>query len=294
MTAEEDAVDAGEAPHQPATPAAGLFGWRRHVPQVATGLGLAVALLALLFALNFLQLTAPGPAHRVLRRAVASLTEIDSLLAAHGPALRQEADASPDEPLSLPDYPLDVPLSPQEASRPPAEVRDLLLDRSADQVYNEGPAAFRDEDQSSDAPLLSLRRAVRSGLSLLTADRHDTLRATTLVLTIVSGALAGTLLLMNRGYGRLTALGATVAVASLVFLLLVGTARLALGIASLASDDYITVQLLDLTKEAAWLPFRNGIALAGLGLALLALGLIGERLSLPYPSPNNHRSLESK
>lgn len=285
MSTEEDIANAA---------AAGLFGWRRRLPQVATGLGLAIALLALLFALTLLQLTAPGPAHRVLGRAVASLTEIDSLLAVHGPALRQQAEASPDEPLSLPDYPLDVPLSPGEAGRPSADVRDLLLERSAERLYEEGPAAFRDEGQSSAAPLLSLRRAVRSGLGFLTAERHDALRAATVVLTIICGALAGILLLANRGYGRLTALGATIAAASLVFLLLVGTARVGLGIASLASDDYITGRLIDLAKETAWLPFRNGIALAGLGLALLALGLLGDRLSRLYPSPNDHLSLESK
>ena len=51
------------------------------------------------------------------------------------------------------------------------------------------------------------------------------------------------------------------------------------GLAGVATDDYITTQLLDLTEDAAWLPLRDGLALAGLGLALLALGLAGSRLS---------------
>jgi hypothetical protein len=280
MTPERDTVGAEGSLNQPAT-TAGLFGWRRHVPQAATALALAMALLALLFALNLLQLTAPGPAHRVLRRAVASLTEVDSLLAVHGPALQQEADAGPDEPLSLADYPLDVPLSPGEARRPPTEVRDLLLDRSAEQVYQEGTAAFREEGQSGGAPLLSLRRAVRAGLGFLTAGNHDALRLTTLVLALLCGALSGALVLLTRGYGRLIALGAAVASASLAFLLLAAAVRLALGLAGLATDDYITVELLDLAKETAWLPARNGVALGGLGLALVALGLAGERLSRP-------------
>jgi hypothetical protein len=280
MSPGKKAIETGGVPNQDAA-AGGLFGWRRHAPQVATALGLATALLALLVALNLLQLTAPGPAHRALRRAVASLTEIDSLLAVHGAALRQQADAAPAEPVSLPDYPLDVSLSPEEAQRPAAEVRDLLLDRSAERVYQEGAAAFRAQGQSGDAPRLSTQRAVRAGLGFLTAGNHDALRWTTLVLAMVCGVLAAALVVLTRGYGRLVTLGGVVAAAALLFLLLAVAVRVALGIAGWGTDDYITVQLLDLAKGEAWLPIRNGLALSGLGLALLALGLLGSRLSRP-------------
>jgi hypothetical protein len=278
MSPGKDAIETGGGLHRAAT-TGGLFGWRHHAPQVATALALATALLALLVALNLLQLTAPGPAHRALRRAVASLTEIDSLLAAHDAALRQQAEASPDEPLSLPDYPLDVPLSPEEAQRPTVEVRDLLLERSAERVYQEGPAAFREEGQSADASRLSAQQAVRTGLGFLTAGNHDALRWATLVLATVCGVLSGALILVTRGYGRLSALGGAVAAGSLLFLLLTMVVRLVLGLAGWGTDDYITVQLLDLSKEAAWLPIRNGLAFSGLGLALVALGVVGARLS---------------
>jgi hypothetical protein len=278
MSPGKDAIETGGGLQQAAA-TDGLFGWRRHAPQVAIALALATALLALLVTLNLLQLTAPAPAHRALRRAVASLTEIDSLLAAHGATLRQQADVSPDEPLSLPDYPLDVWLSPEEARLPAAEVRDLLLDRSAEQVYQKGSAAFREEGQSGDAPRLSVQRAVRTGLGFLTAGNHDALRWATLVLAAVCGVLSGTLVLVTRGYGRLSALGGAVAAASLLFLLLAAAVRLVFGLAGWGTDDYITVQLLDLAKEATWLPLRNGLAFSGLGLVLLALGVVGSGLS---------------
>jgi len=251
------------------------------VPQAATALGLAIALLALLVALNLLQLTAPGLAHRTLRHAVASLTETDSLLAAQSAALSQQAAASPDEPLSLPDYPLDVSLTPQEAQRSLTEQRDLVLDRSADQVYQEGSAAFREEGQSAASPRLSVQQAVDAGLGFLTAGNHDALRWATLVLAVVCGALSGILVLRTRGYARLITLGGTVAAASLLFLLATAAVRLALAPAGWATGDYITVQLLNLAKGAAWLPALNGLAFGGLGLALLALGLLGSRLSRP-------------
>jgi hypothetical protein len=260
-----------------------LRGRRRLAPDAAAGVGLAMAVLALLFALNLFQLTAPGPAHRAIRRAVASLTEIDSLLAVQGPSLRQQAEASSGEPLSLPGYPLDVPLSPQEALQPPDTLRDLVLDRSAEQVYEEGSAAFREEGQSAGSSGLSVQGAVRTGLGFLTAGNHDALRWTTAVLAVVSGLAAAVLMLLMRGYDRLIAIGGAVAGSSLLFLLLTAVVRLALGIAARVSGDYITVQLLDLTKGTAWIPLRNGVAFSALGLALLALGLTGSRLSRARP-----------
>jgi hypothetical protein len=262
----------------------GPLAWHGERSPVAAAIGLAVALLALLVSLNLFQLSATGPAHRALRRAVASLTEIDSLLAVQGPALREQASASPDEPLSLPDYPLNVTLSPQEAQQPAPNVRDLLLDRSAEKVYQEGTAAFRQEGGSGDPSLLSAPGAVKAGLGLLTAGHHDALRWTTIALAILCGTLSGVLLLSTPGYGRLVTLGGVVAAASMLFLLLTAAVRLVLAIAGWATDDYITGQLLDLAKGTAWLPIRDGLAVGGLGLALLALGLLGWRLTEPSGS----------
>jgi hypothetical protein len=64
-------------------------------------------------------------------------------------------------------------------------------------------------------------------------------------------------------------------------LLLTAAVRLGLALAGWAAEDYITVQLIDLAKGAAWLPILNGLAFIGLGLALVALGLLGSRLSEP-------------
>jgi hypothetical protein len=124
-----------------------------------------------------------------------------------------------------------------------------------------------------------VQRAVRTGLGFLTAGNHDALRWTTLALGILCGALSGALVLVTRGYGGLITLGGAIAAASLLFLLLATAVRLALGLAGWGMDDYITVQLLDLAKGAAWLPIRNSLAFSGLGLALLALGVLGSRLS---------------
>jgi hypothetical protein len=278
MSRPKDATEGEESPQQRAI-GSGLLRQRRRRPQVYAALGLVVVLSSLLVALSLFQLTAPGPAHRALRRAVASLTEIDSLLAVRGPALREHAEASPNGAVSLPDYPLDVSLSPEEARRSTEQVRDLLLDRSAEQAYLEGSAAFRAEGESGGSSGLSLKGFVRLSLGLLTASRHDALRVATVVLAILCGVLSCALVLLTPGYRRLTALGSTVAASSLFFLLLTVAVRLALALAGAASDDYIAGQLLDLAKDAAWLPLRNGLAFGGLGVALVILGVVGSGLS---------------
>jgi hypothetical protein len=181
--------------------------------------------------------------------------------------------------VSLPDYPLEVTLSPEEALRATAEVRDLILDRSAEQAYQEGAGAFREEGESGGDSGLSTPGAVRAGLGLLTASRHDALRVATVVLAVLCAALSGALVLLTPGYRRLSALGSAVAASSLLFLLLTVAGRLVLALADSVSDDYIAGQLLDLAKDAAWLPLRNGLALGGLGVALVVLGVVGSGLS---------------
>jgi hypothetical protein len=59
---------------------------------------------------------------------------------------------------------------------------------------------------------------------------------------------------------------------ALPFLVLAVTARFVLRLASEGEGDYVVIQLLDLGKDMAWLPIRNGIAFSGLGLAFLILG----------------------
>ena len=278
MSRTKDAIEGQGSPQRRAV-GSGLLRRRRRQPQVYAALGLILALSGLLVALSFFQLTAPGPAHRALRRAVASLTEIDSLLAVRGPALQEQAEASPDGPVSLPDYPLDVPLSPEEARQSTAQVRDLLLDRSAEQAYQEGSAAFREEGEPGGSSGLSPKGFVHLSLGLLTASRHDALRVATVVLAILCGALSGALVLLTPGYRRLTALGSAVAASSLLFLLLTVAGRLVLALAGAASDDYIAGQWLGLAKDAARLPLRNGLAFGGLGVALVVLGVVGSGLS---------------
>jgi hypothetical protein len=104
-------------------------------------------------------------------------------------------------------------------------------------------------------------------------------RTVTAVLTGVAAFLALLLVLLSRGYGRLTSLGVAVSIAALPFLIASLTLRFILRLASEGESDYLTAQLFELGKDVAWLPIRNGIAFAGLGVIFLTMGVTFSLLS---------------
>jgi len=123
--------------------------WWRHVWKISIGAALAVGVFALLVALTLAQLAESDTSHKVLRRAVASLTEVDQFLADNEQGLRAEAAQEPEEGVTLPDYPLQVTLTPAEAALPVGELRDVVLDRSATKVYEDGMSAFEAEGRGA-------------------------------------------------------------------------------------------------------------------------------------------------
>jgi hypothetical protein len=266
-------------PQQPTSVTVTIGGgfWRGFSKWVVGGL-LTVVLGTLLLSLTATQLTAPGTAHKVLRRTIASLTEIDALLAQENPPLvtTTSNEAGTATQVRLARYPIDIPLSASETEGlSTSQLRDLVLDRSADEVFEKGFSAFRESPggASSDIQLLSPPGAVRYTAGFLTADNHDVMQVVTTVLVGVAAFLALLLVLLSRGYGRLTSVGTAVVVAALPFLILSVTLRFVLRLASQEESDYLAAQLYSLGKDVAWLPVRNGIAFAGLGVIFLTLGL---------------------
>lgn len=263
-------------------------GFWRNFFKWAAGVALVFTLGFLLLFLNAAQLTGRDVAHKGLTRALASITEVDALLADGRADLKAKAAETPDGAVRLADYPIDVPLTSQQAQQlSTPELRELLLSRSADKVYAEGVSAFREEGRgpsTHDIAILSPPGAVRYTVGLLTEDTHDAMWMTTVVLTGIAAFLALLLALLSRGYGRLTSVGLATLIASLPFLLFFVTVRFILRLASESEGDYLTAQLYALGKDVAWLPIRTGIAFAGLGVVFVVLGvtfslLEGRRLS---------------
>ncbi|HUS82234.1 MAG TPA: hypothetical protein VM013_03120 [Dehalococcoidia bacterium] len=247
----------------------------------AVGLLLVSTLGVLLLSVDATQLTASGTAHKALRRTVASLTEIDALIEDRGQMVTTSAGSGGSASSVLIGFPIDVPLSEQEAQNlSTAELRDVILDRSADRLYTDGFSAFREGGRGSvNVDILSPPGAVRYTAGLLTEDNHELMRV---VLALVAGfaaILTVALVLLSRGYGRLTSVGAAVVAACLPPLLLSVTVRFILRMASEEESDYLTAQLYALGRDVAWLPIRNAITFACLGVVFLTMGVAFSLLS---------------
>jgi hypothetical protein len=288
MTQEPDEKEGRKPPAATSVTVTIGTGFWRNFFKWAAGVALVFTLGFLLLFLNAAQLTGRDVAHKGLTRALASITEVDALLAEGQGDLKAKAEETPDEDLRLADYPIDVPLTSQQAQElSTPELRELLLSRSADKVYAEGVSAFREEGRgpsTHDIAILSPPGAVRYTVGLLTEDTHDAMWMTTAVLAGIAAFLALLLALLSRGYGRLTSLGMATLIASIPFLLFFVTVRFILRLASESEGDYLTAQLYALGKDVAWLPIRTGIAFAGLGVVFVVLGvtfslLEGRRLS---------------
>jgi hypothetical protein len=234
------------------------------------------ALTALMISLHLFQATAEGSAKRTIRRSVAALTEIDPLIDRNYDDLQQRAaSAGPDDTVELRDFPIAVPLARDDARGASKEqLRDLLLDRSADLMYTRGTEPLRDGAHAGDdVGGFSAAGLTDGGLGFLRSRNHDILAVLTFVLAALCVVLGLTLAALCRGFGRLASVGAVVLVASAPLLILGIGARFYMRIVTNEDTEYIQREFLRIGQGLAWIPIRDGIAFTLLGLILLGLGV---------------------
>jgi len=240
------------------------------------GLLLVAALTGLFLAINALQLTSPGTGQRLLRRAVATLTDIDAALPRIHSDLREQATSAAGGTVRVPGFPIPIDIRAAEAASISREgLRARLLEESAHKAYTEGMSVFAaaDPEAQQNIELISTTGAIDRGLGLITKDSQTRIRIAAAVLAAISAALATLLFSALRSYGRLLAAGAIILAASLPLLAAVVAVRFGFRTAQDGADPF-TYGLLQLGVDALWLPIRNYITLAALGAALLALGVV--------------------
>ena len=260
----------------------------RAAARLAVGLLLFVSLLSLFASLTLLQLTSEGTAKRALGRAVAALTEIDPLLARNYADLQRRAGvAAPGDTLFVTNYPIAVPMRPEQAKTiSKADLRNLLLDRSADDLYQHGTSVLRDPaSKAGSVGVFSVAGISDHGLGFLRARNHDILRVLTFVLAGVSLVLAVLLAMLCRGFGRLGAVGLVTFAAALP-ITLTGAAVWAYCRANDGPGaEYTKRQFAEIGGGLAWLPIRDGLAFMALGGVMLVAGIVlgawSDRRSVP-------------
>lgn len=219
---------------------------------------LACTIGLMLCSLAFSNITEEGPATRSIARSLAILTEVDAFLDAEYADLRERAGATTEE-LALTDFPVEVFFTPEEVlSTDQAGFRHLLLTRSAQRVYDDGASILRD-GRNDQGGFFSTEHVLRRGLDVLRPTPHRIFFGLTVALSIAALFLAIGLGLTTRGYGGLPAIGLSILLTAVPFLLVAVGVRFALRAAADGSNDYLSLEFLQLGQELAWAPIRNAI-----------------------------------
>lgn len=240
---------------------------------------LTLTAFALFCSLSLAQIMSRGTGERMLRRSVASLTEIDSYVDRRYDDFHQQATTpSGQGPVVLADFPVHIEFDRAEAAAmSPQDLRQALLDRSASLIYDHGMSVFG--QGQADTSEFSPPGAVRRGLDLIRERNERILRVLTFSLALASGILAFGLVLTGRGFGRLASVGAAVSVAAILFL--AGAVALRYTLRQLADgqDEFLSEDLLRIGADAAWAAIRDGIAFTVLGAAFVCGGFSLSRWS---------------
>lgn len=256
------------------------------IPRIAArwvvALAFFVALCALFASLQLFQVTSEGPSRQSLRRAIATVTEIDVLVERNYDEIQQRAaTARENEELTLRDFPVHVPLTRADVQgASPEQLRELLLTRASIVMYEEGSDALLDSTEGSGgAGRFSAAGAVDTFLGFLTDSTHDRLALLTFALIPVCVGLAIALAASCRGYGRMMAVGAVMTLASAVLLASGALAWLTLQVAGGSDAEYVQREFLDIGAALAWIAVRNGMALLALAVVIFLAGTVLARWS---------------
>ncbi len=248
----------------------------RGLRKLAWALMLFLALLATSASLVLFQLTSPGTAKQTLRRSVAALTEVDVLVDRNYADLQQRAAvASPGDTLKVRGFPVEVPFTPAEAkTASKADLRSMLLDRSANEIYAHGTAPLRSSAGGAGGiGAFSITGLVDHGLGFLRSRNHAILRVLTYALAVVSLLLAAGLARSCRGFGRIGSVGTVMIVAAIPVLALGLAARLYMSLNDGRDAEYTKRSFAAIARDLSLIPIRDGAALAVAGLVMVALAL---------------------
>jgi hypothetical protein len=238
--------------------------------QAAYTVALSVLVFLLIAALSTRQVTAEPQARTLLEAGIATVAEIDLVLAEHGADLKALAASSTADPFEVPGYPLPVFVGKAEvANSDTAELRALILERSSALVYAVGLAAF---DRTGDQSLGTFSSEGRLDLlvSWLSADTYDAASLVSVILAGLVGIVTVVLVLRGEGFGRTRALGV-----ALIFAAVPGVA-LAWGSRWVAqqfwASDPFGDDLTAITDAVSGVPIRNYLTAGALGVALTIVG----------------------
>lgn len=241
-------------------------------------LALAGSLAAFLLTVTALQLTSEDTGQRVLRRSVAATTGIDTILPRIEADLDRISQSGDTGAVTVPGFPIPVALTAEEAlTARGAELRDLILDRAAAKLYDEGGSAWAAGDPEADRDIerVSAAGAMDYGLGFVRDSTNTVFLVMAVLLAIIVIGTAGVLLVILPWDMRLLVAGGVAVLAGLPLLAGAVAMRFVFRTANDDGDPFVQA-LLDLGVDSMWVPIRTSFVVSTLGflLVLIASALI--------------------
>jgi hypothetical protein len=242
------------------------------------GAALALALIAFIAFLSLFQVASSGAGKRIMARTTATMTEIDSAMPRIQESLQEAAGQSEVDPIPVPDFPIPVEVRRDIViSGSTQQIRDEILSRSADAMYDDGVSVWgdADPDASQNIARSSAAGGIRAALSLIGDTPRTVFLTLTAVAALATAALAIALVLQTTAMRGLRTLGVALAAAGVPAAAGFFVVRL---MTDAAVDEPFGNALTDIAVDAEGVGLRNALIVAGLGLTLLTLGAAGSAL----------------
>lgn len=248
------------------------------------GLLLVLSLSVLLAAYTLSQVTSRDSARRILSRAIPEITDFDHAFAAHYDEL-QSAASSPSGAagVKLVSYPVQVTLKPVDViNRSPAEVRQTLLQRTSDTVYESGINAFSRDGRPvklGSSGVFSGPWAFSKALSVLNPGTHRKLVSVTKIALAVAAVLGLIIVLLGREYNRIVVFAMALLFAAVPGLVVGGIVWLGVQVVFGTSSDPLIGGTSDIMRDVAWYVVLSYLIYIALSIGLVILGFLIERVS---------------
>lgn len=244
---------------------------------------LVLALFALLGSYALAQATSRDSARRILENTLPEITDFDHAFTAHYDELRSAASSPSAGGVSLPGYPIKVTVSAHDVTNDtPTALRQLLLQRTADAVYDRGIDAFSPDGKPvklGSSGIFSAPWAFRTALRVVSPTINHRMQQVAKLSAVAALLFGALLLVLARAYNRTVLYGMALLIAALPGLAVAALAWLLVQVLAGGSSDPLIGGTADIARDVSWFLVISYLIYAGIAIAITALGLLVERIA---------------
>ena len=169
------------------------------------------------------------------------------------------------------------------------QLRKILLERSAFDLYTNGVRAFSENNQPIETKFFSAAGGVKMFIGLFTYTQHQRLSNYESTLVILVCGSTFLILLLGRGIKKFLSLGISAFIASVIAL--IGTLAIKYLLAALLSNQLaLTNDIQEIVNILFTAPLQNTITLGLAAMVLLTLAFLTEQILRKIPSKDMHEA----